>query len=54
MANTIIISVDGEDGESGVQEDDFEDAAFDVRASRKLFHKLSTALTSHLSFTDSK
>jgi hypothetical protein len=34
MADTIIISVDGEDGESGIQEDDFEDAAFDVRASR--------------------
>jgi hypothetical protein len=54
MADTIIISVGGEDGESSIQEDDVEDAAFDVRACRRLFHKLSTALTSHLSFTDSK
>jgi hypothetical protein len=34
MADTIIISVSGEDGESGIQEDEFEDAAFDVRTSR--------------------
>jgi hypothetical protein len=47
MADTIIISVDGENGESGIQEDDFEDAAFDVRAPRSLFHKFTRTLTYH-------
>jgi hypothetical protein len=54
MSETIIISVNGENGESGIHEDDFDNAAFEVRASQSMLDKLDTTLISHLSFIDSE